>query len=227
MPDDVVQETGDAPEATAAKGTAADLDSKLVVEALLFSTDRPLRIADIEEATSLERGLVRSALKKLASDYRRRNTALEVVKVGTRWTMQLRTEFTPAVRTVAPPEVDPRLLKTLALIAFHQPMLQSDLQEMMGPKVYDHVRDLESLGLVNAARKGSTKELTTTQRFPEYFGIGSAKKEDIKRFLAERVGVPLEVPATPEPASPGPAVDAPQEPTEEAPATTETGEEQR
>jgi segregation and condensation protein B len=174
-----------------------DLDNRLVVEGVLFSADRPLRIVDIEEATGFERRLVTKALRRLASDYRRRNTSLEVVKAGSRWTMQVRTEYTPSVRGVAPPEVDPKYLRTLALIAYHQPVLQADLQQMLGPKVYDHVRELKALGLVNARRKGATLELTTTQRFPEYFGIESAKREDIKRFMAERAGVKLE-PIAPE-----------------------------
>ncbi len=198
---------------------ASDLDRRLVVEGMLFSSVEPLRMVDIEEATNLDRKIVRSALKRLASDYRRRNTALEVVKVGSRWTMQVRSEYTPAVRTVAAPEVNPRVLRTLALIAYHQPILQSDLQEMIGPKVYDHVRELEAQGLVKSTRKGATKELTTTQKFPEYFGIGSAKKEDIKRFLAERVGI------EPEPL-PERAEAAPETP-EEAPSVVGDEEEER
>ena len=177
---------------TAGDGGSAEgqtLDDRLVVEGLLFSAGKPLRIADIEKATTLDRGAVRSALKRLASDYRRRNTSLEVVKVGNRWTMQVATEYTKPVRAVTAPEVPSRLLRTLALIAYHQPVLQADIQEMLGPKVYDHVRELVGLGPINATRKGATKQLTTTQRFPEYFGITSAKRDDIKRFLADRVGI--------------------------------------
>ena len=194
MPEEDVQETEEAPEAEAKEDDAKALDSRLVVEGMLFSADKPLRIADIEEATALERGAVRSAIRKLASDYRRRNTALEVVKVGNRWTMQVRSEYTPVVRSVAAPEVDSRLLRTLALIAYHQPILQSDLQEMLGPKVYEHVRELKALGLINTRPKGASKELTTTQKFPEYFGIDSAKREDIKKFMADRVGIEPEMP---------------------------------
>ncbi len=209
MPGEDVQEQEEAPEEAREEG-ASDLDSRLVVEGMLFSSVEPLRMVDIEEATNLDRRIVRSALKRLASDYRRRNTALEVVKVGSRWTMQVRSEYTPAARTVAAPEVNPRVLRTLALIAYHQPILQSDLQEMIGPKVYDHVRELEAQGLVRSTRKGATKELTTTQKFPEYFGIGSAKKEDIKRFLAERVGIepeplPEQAEAAPEVPEEGPS----------------------
>lgn len=195
-----------------AEGSGPEGDDRLVVEGILFSSDRPLQIVDIEGASGLPRVKVRKALRRLASDYRRRNTALEVVKVGSRWTMQVRREFTPSARTVATPEVDPRLLRTLALIAYHQPVLQSDLQEMLGPKVYDHVRELSDLGLVTARRKGPTKELTTTQRFPEYFGIASAKREDIKRFLASQAGIEL----PPEPVEG--TDETPQEGTGEGPA---------
>jgi segregation and condensation protein B len=225
MPDEDALDEEEAAEDEAVEDEVAQ-DTRLVVEGMLFSAEKPLRIADIEEATTLPRAKVRSALKRLASDYRRRNTALEVVKVGGRWTMQVRSEFTPHARAVAAPEVSSRLLKTLALIAYHQPVLQSQLQEMLGPKVYDHVRELVGLGLVTAARKGATKQLTTTHRFPEYFGITSAKREDIKRFLAERVGVQVldpegvlegeqEVPeeaeavGTEEPGEPAPAPEPP------------------
>ena len=205
MPEEDVQDSEEGPVAEAKEDDTKALDGKLVVEGMLFSSDKPLRIADIEEATALERGTVRSAIKKLASDYRRRNTALEVVKVGSRWTMQVRSEYTPVVRSVAAPEVDPRLLRTLALIAYHQPILQSDLQEMLGPKVYDHVRELKVLGLISATPKGATKVLTTTQKFPEYFGIDSAKKEDIKKFMADRVGIEPEMP--PEIGEPEPEIE--------------------
>jgi segregation and condensation protein B len=202
---EVQEEAQDEASAEGQEGSEDAPESKLIVEGLLFSAGKPLRIADIEEATTLARKEVRTTLRKLASDYRRRNTAIEIVKVGSRWTMQLKTDFTPHARAIVAAEVPGRLLRTLALIAYHQPVLQSDLQEMLGPKVYDHVRELASIGLVNATRKGSTKQLTTTQKFPEYFGIASAKKEDIKRFLADRVGI-----SPPEPA----ADDVPESPTE-------------
>ncbi len=222
MPEEDIQDEEEDLEGTAedegAEAAGPEGDDRLVVEGVLFSSDRPLQIVDIEGATGLPRTQVRKALRRLASDYRRRNTALEVVKVGSRWTMQVRREFTPAARTVATPEVDPRLLRTLALIAYHQPVLQSDLQEMLGPKVYDHVRELTDLGLVTARRKGPTKELTTTQRFPEYFGIGSAKREDIKRFLASQAGI--ELPAE----TPGEGPEASPEVPQEAPPEGQTGE---
>ncbi len=178
-------------------------DPKLLVEGMLFSAGHAMQVVEIEQATGLARREVLRQLRRLASEYRRRNTAMEVSKAGSKWTMQLKVELTPQARSVAPPEIPARLLKTLALIAYHQPMRQSDLQEMVGPKVYDQVRELVELGLVVAQPRASTKSLTTTQRFLEYFGIPSTRRDHIKRFLAERMGITL-----PEPA---PAAEAPAE----------------
>jgi segregation and condensation protein B len=175
-------------------------DPKLLVEGMLFSAGHAMQVVELEQATGLERREVLRQLKRLASEYRRRNTSLEVAKVGNKWTMQLRVELTPQARTVAP----------LALIAYHQPVLQSQLQEMIGPKVYEQVRELSGLGLVIAQARGSTKQLTTTQKFLEYFGIPSTRRDHIKRFLAERVGITLPETVPPPPAEAVPEGTAPE-----------------
>ena len=194
-------------------------DPKLLVEGMLFSAGHAMQVVELEQATGLERREVLRQLRKLASEYKRRNTSMEVAKVGSKWTMQLKVELTPQARSVAPPEIPPRLLKTLALIAYHQPMRQSDLMEMVGPKVYDQVRELVELGLVVAVPKASTKSLTTTQRFLEYFGIPSTRRDRIKRYLAERMGITLPEPTEAEAAEGAGAEGAPP-----APETTPAGE---
>jgi segregation and condensation protein B len=83
-------------------------------------------------------------------------------------------------------------LKTLALIAFHQPVKQSNLRRMIGPKVYDHVDELSAMKLINAKKHGTTEMLTTTKLFPEYFGIDTTKPEEIREFLAKKVIASIE-----------------------------------
>ena len=201
-------------------------EPKLLVEGVLFSAGHALQVVEIEQATGLARKDVLRALRRLSTEYRRRSTSIEVAKVGNRWTMQLKEEVTPQARAVAPPEVPGRLLKTLALIAYHQPVRQSELMEMVGPRVYEQVKELADMGLVIAAPKGSTKVLTTTQRFLEYFGIANARRDYIKRFLADRVGIKLPGPQPAEAASdaaaaPQPLGEAPPEGAPAAPPETE------
>ena len=84
-------------------------------------------------------------------------------------------------------EIPKKLLKTLALIVYHQPIKQSELQNILGPKVYEHVKELHELGLIRTRREGKTKILTTTKRMPEYFGISTTDKEEIRKWLIKKL----------------------------------------
>jgi hypothetical protein len=121
--------------------------------------------------------------------------------VGDRYALQLQEKYVPTVHSVTPVEMTPRTLRALTLIAYHQPVLQSNLVRMIGDVAYEEVQRLRGIGLVHTEPKGSTLELTTTRRFAEYFGISSTRPEEIRRFLEQKLGV---APAMPAPESAGP-----------------------
>ncbi len=154
-----------------------------VVEAALFSSAKPLKISEIESSTLLSPSQIRAALKKLAEEYDGRYSAIEVVKIGAKYSMQLRPEYTECATPFAEKEVPDEVLKVAALIAYHQPVLQSELAKMLGSDVYESVRTLRSMGLVSARKRGQTFQLTTTNRFLERFGIAGSTREDIKKWM--------------------------------------------
>ena len=160
-----------------------------VVEAALFSVGRPVSVEELREATGLEPELIRKTLRKLIRSSKNRDTSLEVTKAGAKYAMQLKAVLVPAAAKLAQMDIPRRLLKTLALIAYHQPVKQSTLMDMVGSKIYDHVKDLHKLGLILESPQGQTKVLSTSSRFPEYFGIKTTKREDIKKWMAEKIGI--------------------------------------
>jgi segregation and condensation protein B len=164
----------------------------LLIEAALFSAGKPVALDEIAVSTGLEPALIKLYLKKLTQSYNRRDTSLEVIKAGKKYSIRVKEQYVERVRELAAPEVNPKLLKTAALIAYHQPMKQSDLVDMYGSKVYDHVKELMHLGLVRARKEGSTKLLTTTHRFSETFGISSVSKKKVKGHVRDRVLEKLE-----------------------------------
>jgi segregation and condensation protein B len=164
-------------------------DPTRIVEAALFSAGKPLSVDEIAETTKLKPDEVKSALQALHADYAARTTALEVVKSGAKWAMAVRTDYADATKMLAPPEIPRRVLKTLALIAFHQPIKQADLKDMVGSVVYDHVHELHDRGMVTARQEGITKILATTARFAEYFGIDAEDRDGLRTALAKRVGL--------------------------------------
>jgi segregation and condensation protein B len=133
---------------------------------------------------------VNEAIEHLMQSYnidRKDDTSLEIVKAGNKFIMQVKKTFTDKSMMVAKPEIKTDLLKTLALIAFHQPVKQSNLRHMIGERIYCDVDQLMSMHLIHSEPHGATELLTTTRLFPEYFGIDSTKPEEIREFLAKKV----------------------------------------
>jgi segregation and condensation protein B len=190
---------------------------ELKLEAILFAGGAPLSVKELtEKAGETDFRAVQRALRHLVRAYANRQTSLEIRRVGDRYALQVREEFLPSVHSVQPIEIPPRTLKALTLIAYHQPMLQSVLVKMVGESGYQEVAELQSFGLIRAEPKGSTLELTTTARFAEYFGIGSSRPEQIREFLAKKLGLPA--PAESVPSAPAEAEELPLNAEEEAPA---------
>jgi segregation and condensation protein B len=159
------------------------VEPERAVEAVLFSVGRPMRVAEICEATGLSPDVVRRALKRLGEEYDERGSAIQVVKIGLKHSMQLRPEATRYSTTYAEKELPDKVLRLVAIIAYNQPILQSELAKLMGSDVYDEVRTLRHDGLITGKKQGQTLLLSTTPKFSEYFGIGSNRKEDIKRWF--------------------------------------------
>lgn len=156
------------------------------VEAVLFSAGTPLTVPDIEEATGISRDVIRDAVKKLINMYKSRRTAIEIKKLGRSYTMQLKSDYKPYVLPLMQEEMDSEVLKTAALIAYYQPVRQSDLKKKVGEKVYGHIEELKDKGLILLEKDGRTYSIRTSSKFQEYFGLEAGDREELKRLMAEK-----------------------------------------
>ena len=160
---------------------------KKQVESILFSASTPISVKEIHEKTGIGSSAISGALRSLRKDYETRDTAMEIVRIGKKYIMQISQNFSDTSKMISPPAIDDDALKTLTLIAFHQPIKQSNLRRMAGEKIYDHVDFLSDLGLIYAKKYRSTELLRLSPRFFEYFGIEARKPEDIRNFLLEKI----------------------------------------
>ncbi|MCZ7393193.1 MAG: SMC-Scp complex subunit ScpB [Candidatus Methanoperedens sp.] len=156
---------------------------KEIIEAALFASGDPL---DIEQLRRLLRGKnARELIQQLMDEYAQRGSAIEIREIEGRFVMQVKPEYAEKVRSVAPKELRSPVLRTLAMIAYHQPLTVAELVYRRGAAAYDHVRELEENGLVSATPQGRTRLLQTTTRFAEYFNLDSTEPEAIKRKIIE------------------------------------------
>lgn len=162
---------------------ADDSNFKAVIEAALFAAGRTLAIKELADLSGLSEERARSFADDLASEYARRGSGLEIKSIGDGYAMQVRARLAPEVVSLAPKELEAPLIRTLAIIAYKQPIKQCDLVEIRGNKSYEHVRELEKRGMINAAKQGRTKVLTTTRAFADYFGLASCHPEAVRRAI--------------------------------------------
>ncbi|MDR3206100.1 MAG: SMC-Scp complex subunit ScpB [Candidatus Methanoplasma sp.] len=159
------------------------MDGKAAVEAALFSSSENLKVQDIADRTGLDEAAVRHIIKDLRTEYDERDSAIMIAKIGSEYCMMLRPEYGEYTGKFAKAEMTPGMMRTLSTIAYNQPVLQSELFRTRGVRTYDDVHALAEMGFVHRKKSGQTMELTTTNRFSEYFGIGSTRVADIKKWI--------------------------------------------
>ena len=136
------------------------------------------------EQTGKTRSEVTGSLNNLQSTIkRRRDSALQLTEVSGRWIFEVRPTLSTYLPESVRPDVPARLLPAAALIAYHQPMKQAQLVDMIGAKAYDRVRELANLGFIDRRRDGLTRRLTTTRRFAEYFGCPDVEYRKVREWF--------------------------------------------
>ncbi|NJE54720.1 SMC-Scp complex subunit ScpB [Thermococcus sp. 21S9] len=150
------------------------LEDKALVEAALFVSGRPLSVKELSKALGIKSlDYLEKLIELIAAEYAERKSAIEVVKVlGDKYVMQVKQEYSQRVIHLMPrPDLRTGELKTLALIAYLQPIEQSKIIKLRGSQAYEHIRKLTEMGLIYAEPYERTKLLGTTQKFAELYGF--------------------------------------------------------
>ncbi len=156
---------------------------KDIIEAALFASGEPLNAGQLK---NLAKGKdFRELIQRLIEEYAARGSPIEIREIEGRFIMQVKPEFAEKVRSIAPRELRSPVLRTLAMIAYHQPVTVAELVVKRGAATYDHVRELVDSGFVSTSKQGRTQLLSTTQRFAEYFNLESPDPSVIKRKIIE------------------------------------------
>jgi segregation and condensation protein B len=158
-------------------------NSKALIEAALFASGKTLSIRELSKLSDRSEDEVLALADELIRDYNLRESGIEIRSFDENYVMQVRASLARNVISVAPREINAPLIRTLAIIAYKQPLKQSVLADIRGNKSYAHVKELEQMGLINAKKIGRTKVLTTTKGFAEYFGLDSDSPEFVRSVV--------------------------------------------
>ncbi len=166
--------------------TEIQLDTLL--EATLFGAGKSMSVSELSESLGYDEDEMLDSLYSLRSTLkRRRGGALQIAEVGDRWAIEVKPDIAEHLPKEAKTELPKKLLKAASLIAYHQPMAQSRLIELLGQKAYDYVRELAQYGMIDRRKDGNTRRLTTTRRFSESFGCPYTDRKKVREWFREQV----------------------------------------
>ena len=116
----------------------------LIIEALLFSSSRPLSEKEILSAFDLRSpptsSEIKEALKTIEEKYS--ENSIELVKVASGYRLRIRQEYSSWVAKLweaKPQKYSRALLETLALIAYKQPITRGEIEEVRGVSVSSQI----------------------------------------------------------------------------------------
>jgi len=152
-----------------------------LIEAALFMTPRAVNVEMLMEIISEPNyTMAKGIALRFMRDFNERDSALKIVQIEDAFQMAVKPEYEEKVRHLAQKAMfHPGMMKTLALIAFKQPISQSMVIKYRNNKAYDHIHRLVEEGFVAREAKGRSFTLRTTKKFLEHFGEDVIKQKKL------------------------------------------------
>lgn len=180
-----------------------DEQAQSIVESILFASDRPVSLASIREVfkgTNVRKDKIKRILDNLAVEYASgaRGVTLEEITAG----YQLRTKidnmnFIRRTIKARSFKLSGPALETLAIVAYKQPVVKNEIDQIRGVESGHLLRALMEKGLCSFEGKaenlpGRPMQYGTTRRFLEIFGLRNLKElptlSQIDELLPEGIG---------------------------------------
>lgn len=164
-----------------AKGGA--VNTKRIVEALLFAANRPMTIKQLQEAfpewSVPTSQAIADALVAIAEDYQDRPIGLKELASGYRFQVKDgMAEWVTRLFEEKPPRYSRALLETMAIIAYRQPVTRGEIEDIRGVSVSTSIVQtlLEREWIRVIGHKevpGRPALYSTTKQFLDYFNLTS------------------------------------------------------
>ena len=152
---------------------------KAIVESLLFASDTPITIDRIKSVLEVtDRKAIRETLTSLVEEYESIKRGFFLTEIAGGFQFRTRPEFREWIRRLKetrPARLSRAALETLAIIAYKQPVLRSDLEYLRGVDCGGTLRTLLERKLIRVlGRKnlpGRPIIYGTTKQFLELFDL--------------------------------------------------------
>lgn len=153
---------------------------KGIIESLLFVHQHPLTVDNIVKIIGNEVGKkeVKEVLTDLVTEYQGMERSFQLMEVGEGYQFRTRVEYAPWIRNlkkVKPARLSQSALETLSIVAYRQPIVRAEVENIRGVDSGWVLNSLLEKGLIKIlGRKevaGRPLVYGTSRRFLEVFGL--------------------------------------------------------
>lgn len=171
-----------------------------LIEAILFANGEPLGVSRIRQVTGLPEKEVQDILESISMKFEIEDSGFRLVNVGGKYQFRTVQQFAPFVRLLkssGPKKLSPAALETLAIVAYRQPIVKSDVEKIRGVDATPTLKTLLERRMIkivgHKAAVGQPALYGTTDLFLKIFGLSSLNELPSLRDLKELEMDPGEV----------------------------------
>ncbi len=177
-----------------------------VLEALLIAHGEPLSVKQLVAVLEASTSIVTEALELLQTKYQDESSGIELSLIAEQYqirTKNLYSSYIQKLKASKPKKLSPAALETLAIIAYRQPVVKSEVEKIRGVDVSPTLKTLLDRKLIKIAGQqatpGQPSLYATTDEFLKVFGLGSLadlpnlrEVEEIENSVGEMLANSLE-----------------------------------
>ena len=174
--------------------------AKLVVEALIFASSKPLTPAEIRKVTKvLAVGQIEKIVAELKEDYKTTGRCFELLEIAGGYELSTKKEFAPWILKIElqrkARQATQSALETLAILAYKQPLTRAEIEALRGVDTSGVLNTLMEKNFIKIVGKkevpGRPFLYGTTEKFLEHFGLKELRDlpsiEEIRQMVDSSV----------------------------------------
>lgn len=172
-------------------------EKKSLLEGLLFFSGEPLTAPTIKGITEIEEPEIRKLMGELVVEYRERDGGILIAEIAGGYQMITNPAYGQWIRKLRGSQVSSKLslasLETLAIIAYRQPIIKAEIEQIRGVNSDGVIRTLLERRLIKimGRKEAPGKPLLygTTKEFLQYFGLNDLAELPTLKDLAREEAI--------------------------------------
>ena len=169
-----------------------ELDLSALLEALLFASGEPLSAEKLCEVARCDEAAFAVAIAAIEARLKAETAGFLLVQVAGKYQLRTKPQFADFIRELRasrPRRLSQPALETLAIVAYRQPIVKSDIEKIRGVDVSPTLKTLVDRNIIKIVGRqpsvGQPALYGTTEEFLKLFGLNSLSELPTLRDIKE------------------------------------------